>query len=90
VPVAWALCLDIAGDYAGSVTGVMNTLGNLGGAVSAVMIGYLATIFGWTAPFMVCSVLCGVAALLATRIDPTRSAVAEFQVEGLKHEDQSR
>jgi sugar phosphate permease len=90
VPVAWALCLDIAGDYAGSVTGVMNTLGNLGGAVSAVMIGYLATMFGWTVPFVVCSVLCGVAALLATRIDPTRSAVAEFQVKSLKHEDQSR
>ena len=53
VPVAWALCLDIAGDYSGSVTGVMNTLGNLGGAVSAVMIGYLATIFGWTVPFVV-------------------------------------
>ena len=30
VPVAWALCLDIAGDYSGSVTGVMNTLGNPG------------------------------------------------------------
>jgi MFS family permease len=84
VAVAWALCLDIAGDFSGSVTGVMNTLGNLGGAVSAVMIGYLATIFGWTVPFLVSSVLCCVAALLATRIDPNRSAVAEFQREGLK------
>jgi sugar phosphate permease len=84
VPVAWALCLDIAGDYAGSVTGVMNTLGNLGGAVSAVMIGYLATMFGWTVPFVVCSVMCVTAALLATRIDPTRSAVAEFQVKSSK------
>jgi sugar phosphate permease len=79
VPVAWALCLDISGDFAGSVTGVMNTLGNLGGAVSAVMIGYLATIFGWTVPFLVSSLLCGIAALLAMRIDPNRSAVAEFQ-----------
>jgi len=78
VPVAWALCLDIAGDYSGSVTGVMNTLGNLGGAISAVTIGYLATMFGWTVPFVVASVFCGVAALLALRIDPTRSAVAEF------------
>jgi MFS family permease len=84
VPVAWALCLDIAGDFSGSVTGVMNTLGNLGGAVSAVMIGYLATIFGWTVPFLVSSVLCGVAALLAMRIDPNHSAVAEFQDEGSK------
>jgi MFS family permease len=84
VPVAWALCLDIAGDFSGSVTGVMNTLGNLGGAISAVMIGYLATIFGWTVPFVVSSLLCGAAALLATRIDPNRSAVAEFEVESLK------
>ena len=30
VPVAWALCLDIAGDFSGSVTGVMNTLGQPG------------------------------------------------------------
>ncbi len=77
VAVSWALCLDIAGDFSGSVTGVMNTLGNLGGAVSAVMIGYLATLFGWTVPFLVASFLCAVAAFLATRIDPTRSAVAE-------------
>ena len=79
VAVSWALCLDLAGDCSGSVTGVMNTLGNLGGAISAVMIGYLATVFGWTVPFVVSSVLCLVAALLATRIDPTRSAVAEWK-----------
>src|SRR5205085_2672218 len=36
VAVAWALCLDLAGDFSGSVTGVMNSLGNLGGAISAV------------------------------------------------------
>jgi sugar phosphate permease len=79
VPVAWALCLDLAGDFSGSVTGVMNTLGNIGGALSAVIIGYLATAFGWTVPFIVCSGACAVAAILATRIDPARSAVAEFQ-----------
>lgn len=77
VAVSWALCLDIAGDFAGSVTGVMNTLGNLGGAVSAVAIGYLATVYGWTLPFLVSSVMCLTAAVLAARIDPRRSAVAE-------------
>jgi len=82
--VAWALCLDIAGDFSGSVTGVMNTLGNLGGALSAVMIGYLATVFGWTVPFIVSSLLCMAAAALATRIDPTRSAVEELKVESVK------
>jgi MFS family permease len=79
VPVAWAMCLDIAGDFSGSVTGVMNTLGNLGGAISSVAIGYLATHFGWTVPLIVCSGFCAVAVVLALRIDPTRSAVAELQ-----------
>jgi hypothetical protein len=48
------------------------------------VIGYLATYFGWTVPFLVCSCFCGLAAVLATRIDPTRSAVAEFKFESLK------
>lgn len=74
VGVSWALCLEIAGDFSGSVTGVMNTFGNLGGALSAVVIGYLATLFGWTVPFLVASLLCAAAALLATRIDPKRPA----------------
>jgi len=84
VPIAWALCLDLAGDFSGSVTGVMNTLGNLGGALSAVMVGYLATHYGWTVPFIVSSAACVIAALLATRVDPNRPAVAEFQKASLK------
>jgi MFS family permease len=84
VPVSWALCLELAGDFSGSVTGVMNTLGNVGGAISAVAIGYLATMFGWTAPFIISSLLCGIAALLAARVDPTRSAVEELKVESVQ------
>jgi MFS family permease len=83
VAVSWALCLDIAGNFSGSVTGVMNTLGNLGGAVSAVVTGYLATIFGWTMPFLVSSLLCAAAALLAARINPNRSAVENLKAEGM-------
>src|SRR5262249_33500692 len=58
VPVAWALCLDISGSFSGSVTGVMNSLGNLGGAISSVATGYIATKVGWTVPFVVSSLLC--------------------------------
>jgi len=75
VPVSWAVSLDIGGDYSGSVSAVMNTLGNIGGALSAVCIGYLATNLGWNWPFLTASAMCIVAALLATRIDPTKSAV---------------
>ena len=84
VAVSWALCLDIAGNFSGSVTGVMNTLGNLGGAVSAVLTGYLATIFGWTVPFLVSSLLCAAAALLVSRIDPNRSTTENLRAEGMK------
>jgi sugar phosphate permease len=75
VAVSWAMCLDIGGNFTGSVSGVMNTLGNLGGAFSAVVVGYLATYLGWTYPFIVSSALCVLAAVLASMIDPRRSAV---------------
>ncbi len=75
VAVSWAICLDIGGDYSGSVSSVMNTWGNLGGAISAVMVGYLATLLGWTSPFLMASLLCLLSALIVSRIDPRRSAV---------------
>ena len=39
VGVSWAIPLDIAGDYAGSVASVMNTFGNLGGAMVSLVVG---------------------------------------------------
>ncbi len=75
VAVSWAICIDIGESCSGSVSGVMNTIGNLGGATSAVAVAYIATFFGWTACFIVASGFCVLAALLATRINPTRSAV---------------
>jgi sugar phosphate permease len=77
VGVSWAMCLDIAGEYSGSVTGVMNTLGNLGGSFASPGIGLLVDHSGWTLPFLLSSAMCLVAALLATQIDPRRSAVAD-------------
>jgi sugar phosphate permease len=76
VPVSWALSLDIGGEYSGSVSGVMNMLGAIGGALSSVCVGYLAVRLGWNWPFLTASLMCGMAALLASRIDPSRSAVA--------------
>ena len=75
VAVSWAICLDIGGDYSGSVSSVMNTWGNLGGAISAVMVGYLATLFGWTSPFITACLLCLLSAFVVSRIEPRRSAV---------------
>ncbi len=72
VGVSWAIPLDIGRDYAGSVSAVMNTCGNIGGAISTTMLGYLVSWFGWACPFLVGAALCVVAAGLFTRIDPVK------------------
>jgi len=72
VGVSWAIPLDIGGDYAGSVSSVMNTCGNIGGAVSATVLGYLVQAYGWNVPFVVASGLCLTAAALYGGIDATR------------------
>jgi sugar phosphate permease len=69
VGISWAVPLDIGGDFAGSVSAVMNTLGNLGGALSALVVTYAASRYGWNSPFLLTSVLCLVAAILYLKID---------------------
>lgn len=69
VGVSWAIPLDIGGDYAGSVSAVMNTCGNLGGAVSTTLSGYLAHYFGWPSIFVGMAILAVVGAGLFTQID---------------------
>ena len=77
VGVSWAIPLDIGGDYAGSVSSVMNTCGNIGGAVSATILGYLVQAYGWNVPFVVASALCLTAAVLFSGIDATRKIFVE-------------
>jgi sugar phosphate permease len=76
VGVSWAVPLDIGGDFAGSVSSVMNTCGNIGGAISSTLLGYLAQGYGWNVPFLIAAVLCVAAGLLFSRIDASRRIVA--------------
>ncbi len=69
VGISWAIPLDIGGDFAGSVSAVMNTLGNIGGAISATVVTYAASRYGWNAPFFVTSAMCVVAAILFLKIN---------------------
>ena len=70
VAVSWAMCVDIGGDFSGSVSAVMNTAGNISPALSEVIVGYLAQTVGWNWPFLLAAALCVAAGLLASRIDP--------------------
>jgi sugar phosphate permease len=73
VAPAWAVCLELGGRHAGVVSGAMNMFGNLGGALSPVVIG-LALDRGasWSAPLVSVAILYVVAAACWLLIDPRR------------------
>ena len=75
VGVAWAIPLDIGGEYAGTLASVMNTFGNLGSAVSPVLLAYLVGSYGWNVPFLICSVLCLAGAIFSQAIDADKKIV---------------
>jgi nitrate/nitrite transporter NarK len=54
MPGAWGACMDVGGKFAGTLSGTMNMMGNLGGAISPVVIGYILQQTGnWQIPFYV-------------------------------------
>ena len=72
VGISWAVPLDIGGDFAGSVSAVMNMLGNFGGAIAAAVVTYTATHYGWNVPFLMTAGLCLIAAALYLKIDASK------------------
>ena len=44
----WAACIDLTEEFTGSLSGLMNTFGNLGGWLSPILTAYIAIHFGWT------------------------------------------
>jgi MFS family permease len=57
MPAAWAGTMDIGGRYSGTVSGAMNMMGSIAGAVSVTFVGYLLAWTGgdWTMTFYVSS-----------------------------------
>jgi MFS family permease len=56
---------------------VMNTFGNLGSAVSPILLAYMVGLYGWNVPFLVCSFLCIAGAILSMGIEADRKIAAE-------------
>lgn len=73
-PIAFAVCLDIGGPFAGAMVGIFNTAAGAAGFVGSIVFGYLVQASGgYTVPFipMAASLLLG--AWLWLIIDPTQS-----------------
>jgi MFS family permease len=68
---SWAICHDVGKDAAGTVTGFMNTFGNLGGALSPLVVGYALEWWGsWAIPLVAASVISLLGGALTLLIDP--------------------
>ncbi len=74
---SWAVPMDTGGKYSGTVSGMMNMAGNIGGALSPLVFGILAQGGNWQAPFIVAAVLLVAgAAVWAFWLDPDKQILA--------------
>jgi ACS family glucarate transporter-like MFS transporter len=67
----WSVTADMGGASAGSVSGVMNMGGQIGGIVTASLTPLIAHQFSWTASFLVAAGLCAAGSLAWLVVDPT-------------------
>jgi sugar phosphate permease len=73
---AWAVPMDIGGEFSGTVSGMMNMGGQFVGALSPTIFGILVSRGSWVAPFMVSAGLLFIgAAIWAFWIDPEQSVI---------------
>lgn len=78
LPSAWAVCLDVGKKYAGTVSGAMNTAGQIGSFVSAVLFGYLVKAFdSYELPLIPISMMLLISATQWLRIDSSRELEPE-------------
>jgi ACS family glucarate transporter-like MFS transporter len=72
LPSAWAMCLSLGGNYGGTATGIMNTAGNLGGWVGAIVFGYVVAATGdYNPPLRLIALMVLIAAGVFSRVDCT-------------------
>jgi ACS family glucarate transporter-like MFS transporter len=79
----WSTVIRLAGPHAGAAGGLMNMVGNLGGAVSTAAVPFLVHIFGWFGALASASLCAIVAAAfwLLIRSDPKIPVVTLGEIE---------
>ena len=73
LPSAWALCIDIGKRHAGTISGAMNTAGNIGGFCCGIIFGMLVESSGnYNLPLYMIAVMLLVSAILFAFINPSK------------------
>ena len=74
---AWAVPMDVGGEFSGTVSGVMNMAGSLAASLSPIIFGSLVQRGMWVTPFFISAGVLSTGALIwAFLIDPEKSVVA--------------
>jgi len=74
---AWASAVDVGGHHAGVTAGVMNTVGQVGGILSPIVLAYLVDATGdWNLPLIVLAGIYAVAAIAWLMINPEQRVEA--------------
>jgi nitrate/nitrite transporter NarK len=71
MPGSWTSCMDIGGRYVGTLAGMMNMVGNIGGFLSPIVLGYIVGLTGnWNLTFYVTAGVYVLGALCWWFMDP--------------------
>jgi len=77
IPSIWAFAQDVGGRYTGATIGAGNMLGNLGGAVSPILLGLIQREYGWDSMFVSCAACFALAGIAALNLDATKPVMRE-------------
>jgi MFS family permease len=72
MPGSWSTCMDVGGKYAGTVSGSMNMMGNLGGMAGPLVVGLVLqyTNRDWQLAFLISSIIYFLGGICWAWIDP--------------------
>ena len=77
LPSAWALCIDLGKHHAGTLSGAMNTAGNIGGFCCGILFGELVQQSGnYNLPLYMIAVMLIVSAMLFAFINPEKPIIS--------------
>lgn len=84
LPGSWTTCMDVGGQYAGTLSGSMNMLGNFGGMAGPVVVGYVLDLTNrdWRLAFLISAVIYFLGAICWLFIDPVTPLEQQTQKEG--------
>ena len=79
-PSMWAYSLDVGGKHVGSVLGWSNMFGNLGAAVSPIILNWVIENYRWEGLFITCAFTMVIAGIFSFLIDATKVVVPDDKV----------